>query len=73
MRKGEILEMKKGWVDLKNGIIAVPRSAQKRKKKDKRPHQLEARTALKTTNQGLKKGRLPIRQPQNRYQISKDS
>jgi len=36
MREGEILAMEKGWVDIKTGIISVPRSAQKRKRKDKR-------------------------------------
>jgi integrase len=36
MRKGEILAMKKSWIDLKTGIINVPRHAMKRKKKDKR-------------------------------------
>jgi integrase len=36
MRQGEILAMEKGWVDLKEGIITVPRKAMKRKKKDKR-------------------------------------
>jgi len=36
MRQGEILAMEKSWIDLKAGLIIVPRSAQKRKKKDKR-------------------------------------
>ncbi|RZB36331.1 MAG: hypothetical protein SRB2_02156 [Desulfobacteraceae bacterium Eth-SRB2] len=36
MRQGEILGMKKDWIDMKEGIIHVPRQAQKRKKKDKR-------------------------------------
>ena len=36
MRKGEILNMKKDWVNLKTGIITVPRYAMKRKRKDKR-------------------------------------
>jgi len=36
MRSGEILGMKKSWVDLKNGVIVVPKGSQKRKKKDKR-------------------------------------
>jgi len=36
MRQGEILNMKKSWIDLREGIINVPRQAQKRKKKDKR-------------------------------------
>ena len=36
MRRGEILNMKKSWVDLETGIINVPRSAQKRKRRDKR-------------------------------------
>jgi len=36
MRQGEILAMKKDWINLKGGIINVPREAQKRKKKDKR-------------------------------------
>ena len=36
MRQGEILSMEKGWIDLKEGIITVPRKAMKRKKKDKR-------------------------------------
>ena len=36
MRMGEILSMKRSWIDLKEGIIRVPRASQKRKKKDKR-------------------------------------
>lgn len=36
MRKGEILAMKKSWIDLKNGIITVPKHSMKRKKRDKR-------------------------------------
>jgi len=36
MRSGEIMGMKKSWVDLKSGVIVVPKGAQKRKKKDKR-------------------------------------
>ncbi|MDZ7699496.1 MAG: site-specific integrase [Deltaproteobacteria bacterium] len=36
MRMGEILSMKRSWVDLKEGIITVPRASQKRKTKDKR-------------------------------------
>ena len=36
MREGEILNMKKSWIDLKEGLIIVPRQAQKRKRKDKR-------------------------------------
>jgi integrase len=28
--------MKKSWIDLKEGLIIVPRQAQKRKRKDKR-------------------------------------
>lgn len=36
MREGEILSMEKNWIDLKSGIISVPRSAQKRKRKEKR-------------------------------------
>jgi integrase len=36
MRLGEILGMEKGWVNLREGIIVVPRQAMKRKKKDKR-------------------------------------
>ena len=36
MRIGEILSMKKEWVDLKAGIITVPRASQKRKRKDKK-------------------------------------
>jgi len=36
MREGEILSMEKTWIDLKSGIISVPRSAQKRKRKEKR-------------------------------------
>jgi integrase len=36
MRQGEIYKMEKDWIDIKNGIINVPRKAQKRKKKDKR-------------------------------------
>lgn len=36
MRQGEILSMEKGWIDLNEGIITVPRKAMKRKKKDKR-------------------------------------
>jgi integrase len=48
MRKGEILAMKKEWVDLKNGIINVPRQAMKRKKKDKRvPINSAVRSILK--------------------------
>jgi len=36
MRMGEILNMKKSWIDLDQGIITVPRGSQKRKKKDKK-------------------------------------
>jgi integrase len=36
MREGEILSMEKTWIDFKSGIIRVPRSAQKRKRKEKR-------------------------------------
>jgi integrase len=36
MRQGEILKMEKAWIDLKAGIINVPRFSQKRKRKDKR-------------------------------------
>ena len=36
MRQGEILAMKKNWINLKEGLIIVPRYSQKRKKKDKR-------------------------------------
>lgn len=36
MRQGEILALKEDWIDLKEGIINVPRQAQKRKKKHKR-------------------------------------
>jgi len=36
MREGEILALEKAWIDLKTSIISVPRSAQKRKPKDKR-------------------------------------
>ena len=36
MRQGEILAMEKGWINLKESVIIVPRQAQKRKKKDKR-------------------------------------
>jgi len=36
MREGEILNMKKSWIDLKESLIVVPRQAQKRKRKDKR-------------------------------------
>ena len=36
MRMGEIMSMKRSWVDLREGIIRVPRASQKRKKKDKR-------------------------------------
>lgn len=36
MRQGEILAMKKNWINLKEGLIIVPRHSQKRKKKDKR-------------------------------------
>lgn len=36
MRVGEILAMEKKWVNLKDGIITVPRYSMKRKKKDKR-------------------------------------
>jgi len=35
-RMGEIMAMKRSWVDLREGIIRVPRASQKRKKKDKR-------------------------------------
>jgi len=56
MRKGEILGMKKGWVDFKNGIIIVSRSAQKRKKKDKRiPINSKLEPVLKRRMQGLKR------------------
>lgn len=49
MRKGEILKMKKTWVNLKTGIITVPRHAQKRKKKDKRvPINFVIRPVLQT-------------------------
>ena len=36
MREGEILALEKGWIDLKEDIIDIPRSAQKRKRKNKR-------------------------------------
>jgi integrase len=36
MRQGEILAMKKDWINLREGLIIVPRHSQKRKKKDKR-------------------------------------
>ena len=36
MREGEILNMKKNWIDLKESLIIVPRQAQKRKRRDKR-------------------------------------
>jgi len=36
MREGEILNIKKSWIDLKESLIVVPRQAQKRKRKDKR-------------------------------------
>ena len=36
MREGEILALEKDWIDLKANIISVPRSAQKRKRKEKR-------------------------------------
>jgi integrase len=36
MRQGEILAMKKSWINLREGLIIVPRHSQKRKKKDKR-------------------------------------
>ena len=36
MREGEILALEKTWINLKAGIISVPRSAQKRKRKNKR-------------------------------------
>jgi len=36
MRMGEILGMQKNWIDLKAGIINVPRYSQKRGKRDKR-------------------------------------
>jgi integrase len=36
MRQGEILAMKKDWINLKDGLIIVPRHSQKRKKRDKR-------------------------------------
>lgn len=35
-RQGEILKMEQSWIDLNEGIIVIPRKAQKRKKKDKR-------------------------------------
>jgi integrase len=36
MRQGEILAMKKSWINLREGLIIVPRHSQKRKRKDKR-------------------------------------
>jgi len=36
MRQGEILAMEKDWINLKEGLIIVPRHSQKRKKKEKR-------------------------------------
>jgi len=36
MREGEILSMEKGWIDLKDCFINVPKYFQKRKKRDKR-------------------------------------
>ncbi|MFW6147153.1 MAG: hypothetical protein ACOC6B_02045 [Thermodesulfobacteriota bacterium] len=36
MRQGEILAMRKDWIDLKEGLILISRHSQKRKKKDKR-------------------------------------
>lgn len=36
MRMGEILYMEKGWIDIKTGIINVPRHSQKRGKKVKK-------------------------------------
>ena len=36
LRQAEILAMKKGWINLREGLIIVPRHSQKRKKKDKR-------------------------------------
>jgi len=36
MRQGEILAMKKSWINLREGLIIVPRYSQKRKRKDKR-------------------------------------
>ena len=36
MRQGEIFNLEKNWIDLKENLIIVPRQAQKRKKKDKR-------------------------------------
>jgi len=36
MRLGEILGMERKWIDLKSGIITVPRFSQKRGRKDKR-------------------------------------
>jgi len=35
MRQGEILAMKKNWINLKEGLIIILRQSQKRKKKDK--------------------------------------
>jgi integrase len=36
MRQGEILAIKKSWINLKEDLIIVPRQNQKRKKRDKR-------------------------------------
>jgi len=36
MRQGEIFAAKKDWINLKEGLIIVPRHSQKRKKKEKR-------------------------------------
>lgn len=36
MRRGEILKIQKDWINLKEGVIVVPKAAQKSKKKNKR-------------------------------------
>lgn len=48
MRQGEILGMKKSWIDLNEELIIVPRTAQKRKRRDKRvPINSEVRPIIK--------------------------
>jgi len=36
MREDEILNMRKDWIDLKEGLIIIPRHSQKRKRRDNR-------------------------------------
>jgi len=38
MRMGDILGMKKNWIDLKEGLIIVPRQAQKGEARTKGPY-----------------------------------